>query len=117
MTADQVRTASMVLMGAYAVHSLGRYAMGGFKKLGKALQHKRKGTSSAVRGIDGPMCFVAGTLISMADGSFKPIEQIKKGDKVLSRDEKTGKTAAKTIEATTKKQAAATLVLTFLIFP
>ena len=31
-------------------------------------------------------CFVAGTPVAMADGSFKPIEQVKAGDFVLSRD-------------------------------
>jgi hypothetical protein len=34
--------------------------------------------------IDDPCCFVAGTLISMSDGSFKAIEDIVVGDKVLS---------------------------------
>jgi RHS repeat-associated protein len=33
----------------------------------------------------GGNCFVAGTLITMADGSQKPVEQIKAGDQVLTR--------------------------------
>lgn len=35
-------------------------------------------------------CFVPGTLIHMADGSHKPIEDIEKGEWVLSRNLKTG---------------------------
>jgi len=59
------------------------------------------------------LCFVAGTPILMADGSTKPIEEVKQDDKVLSRDAKTGKTEVKRVEGTTKKQAPATVVLTF----
>lgn len=36
--------------------------------------------------IQGGMCFCAGTLILMADGNYKRIEQLKAGDRVLSRD-------------------------------
>jgi hypothetical protein len=36
----------------------------------------------------GDGCFLAGTAITMADGSTKPIEAIKKGDKVMSYDKK-----------------------------
>jgi hypothetical protein len=41
--------------------------------------------------------FVAGTLVSMADGSRKPIEEILVGDKVLATDPLTGETAAKEV--------------------
>ena len=44
-------------------------------------------------------CFVAGTPISMADGSFKPIEQVKQGDMVASRNEATGETSVKRVTA------------------
>jgi len=43
-------------------------------------------------GDPGIPCFLAGTPILMADGSTKPIEEIKVGDKVLAYNEKTGKT-------------------------
>jgi len=46
-------------------------------------------------------CFVAGTLVQMADGSTKAIELIKIGDKVLTRNPKTGKTETKTVTKTT----------------
>ncbi|RJL32240.1 hypothetical protein D5H75_15685 [Bailinhaonella thermotolerans] len=44
--------------------------------------------------------FVAGTRVLLADGTAKPIEQIKTGDKVLATDPYTGKTQAKTVVAT-----------------
>lgn len=37
--------------------------------------------------IPGPKCFLAGTPIAMADGSQKPIEAIKVGDRVMAFDE------------------------------
>lgn len=60
------------------------------------------------------LCFVAGTPILMGDGSTKPIEQLKKGDEVIARDETTGKTAVKKVESTTVKHALSTVVLTFV---
>ncbi|MBI4345865.1 MAG: hypothetical protein HY553_03355, partial [Elusimicrobia bacterium] len=36
-------------------------------------------------------CFVAGTLITMADGTTKPVEQVQAGDVVKSYDVNTGK--------------------------
>ncbi|WP_329092257.1 polymorphic toxin-type HINT domain-containing protein [Streptosporangium sp. NBC_01469] len=50
---------------------------------------KRSGCSS----------FVPGTKVLMADGSSKPIEKIKVGDKVLATDPYTGKTEAKPVTA------------------
>jgi hypothetical protein len=35
-------------------------------------------------------CFLAGTRVLMADGSYKSIESIKKGERVLSQDTKSG---------------------------
>lgn len=45
----------------------------------------------------GPGCFLKGTLITMADGSSKPIEQIKAGEQVLSFDQKSSKTVIATV--------------------
>ncbi|WP_147264617.1 polymorphic toxin-type HINT domain-containing protein [Streptomyces sp. NBRC 110611] len=44
--------------------------------------------------------FVPGTTVLMADGSRKPIEDIKTGDKVLATDPETGETKAESIVAT-----------------
>ncbi|MFI0420489.1 RHS repeat-associated core domain-containing protein [Spongiactinospora sp. 9N601] len=43
--------------------------------------------------------FVAGTKVLMADGTHKPIEQVKVGDKVLAADPETGKTHAQPVTA------------------
>ena len=45
-------------------------------------------------------CFVAGTLISMADGSSKPIEQVKIGDEVISFNESTKEKEIKKVLST-----------------
>lgn len=44
--------------------------------------------------------FVPGTLVVMADGSRKPIEDVKTGDVVLVTDPVTGKTTTKPVVAT-----------------
>ncbi|MGW1978880.1 RHS repeat-associated core domain-containing protein [Streptomyces sp. NPDC001889] len=44
--------------------------------------------------------FVSGTLVLMADGSKKPIEKVKIGDRVLATDPKTGETRAQKVSAT-----------------
>ncbi|MFI6249984.1 polymorphic toxin-type HINT domain-containing protein [Streptomyces sp. NPDC051016] len=43
--------------------------------------------------------FVPGTRVLMADGTTKPIEQVKNGDKVLATDPDTGETAVETVTA------------------
>ena len=59
------------------------------------------------------LCFAAGTQVQMADGSTKPIEEVKEGDAVLSRDEASGKTEAKKVKRLFERQADATLLLHF----
>ncbi|MGE7390921.1 ricin-type beta-trefoil lectin domain protein [Streptomyces sp. NPDC004126] len=54
--------------------------------------------------------FAAGTLVVMADGSSKPIDDLKPGDKVLATDPKTGETAAKDVTATILGEGAKNLV-------
>ncbi|MFD3504959.1 polymorphic toxin-type HINT domain-containing protein [Streptomyces sp. NPDC058678] len=48
----------------------------------------------------GANSFVPGTKVLMADGSTKPIEKVKAGDKVIATDPKTGKTSVQTATAT-----------------
>jgi RHS repeat-associated protein len=50
------------------------------------------GAAEAAEAAEGG-CFVAGTPVLMADGSHRAIEKVKAGELVISRDEKTGKTA------------------------
>ncbi|MET8976251.1 polymorphic toxin-type HINT domain-containing protein [Streptomyces sp. NPDC004539] len=57
-----------------------------------------------VAGAENPLArscnsFVPGTEVLMADGTTKPIEDVKTGDKVLATDPKTGRTEAKTVTA------------------
>ena len=59
------------------------------------------------------MCFVEGTPILMGDNTLKAIEQIKVGDLVVSREDKTNVTMTKRVTDTIKRQAPATIVLTF----
>ncbi len=86
----------------------GQKVAGYMRKMGREFMEE-----DGARVGEGPSCFVAGTLVVMADGSKKPIEQVKKDDWVLSRDAKTGKTAAKRVVRLLPHQAPATLVLHF----
>ncbi|MEU4268768.1 ricin-type beta-trefoil lectin domain protein [Streptomyces sp. NPDC026092] len=63
------------------------------------------GSSRSNGGSSGGSCktpgnsFVPGTKVLMADGSTKPIEQVKTGDKVVATDPKTGETRVETVTA------------------
>ncbi|MEV0451874.1 polymorphic toxin-type HINT domain-containing protein [Streptomyces sp. NPDC050600] len=48
--------------------------------------------------IGGPHSFPAGTPVQLADGTSKPIQQVKEGDRVLATDPQTGVTRAETVE-------------------
>ncbi|MFJ2213616.1 polymorphic toxin-type HINT domain-containing protein [Streptomyces sp. NPDC101062] len=54
--------------------------------------------------------FVAGTKVLMADGTTKPIEQVRTGDKVVATDPKTGETHVETVTAEIKGQGLKHLV-------
>uniref|UniRef100_A0AAU2UXA4 Polymorphic toxin-type HINT domain-containing protein n=1 Tax=Streptomyces sp. NBC_00003 TaxID=2903608 RepID=A0AAU2UXA4_9ACTN len=54
--------------------------------------------------------FVPGTTVLMADGSRKPIEEIKTGDKVMATDPETGETKAEPVVATIIGQGSKDLV-------
>ena len=58
-------------------------------------------------------CFVAGTLVTMADGSKKPIEQVKAGDQVLSCDAKTNRLCSNS-KHSSKQAVAKRVVRTFV---
>ncbi|MFD5552232.1 HYD1 signature containing ADP-ribosyltransferase family protein [Streptomyces sp. NPDC127068] len=63
--------------------------------LAKKAPAKSKGSSCAPGN-----SFTAGTLVAMAAGGQKPIEDVKIGDEVLATDPRTGKTVAKKVTAT-----------------
>ncbi|KAK1183177.1 polymorphic toxin-type HINT domain-containing protein [Streptomyces sp. NBS 14/10] len=54
--------------------------------------------------------FIPGTKVLMADGTAKPIEDVKIGDKILATDPKTGKTTTKTVTAEIKGEGLKHLV-------
>ncbi|MER8044802.1 ricin-type beta-trefoil lectin domain protein [Streptomyces sp. NPDC094032] len=54
--------------------------------------------------------FVPGTKVLMADGSTKPIEKVRTGDKVVATDPKTGETRVETVTAEIKGQGLKHLV-------
>ncbi|MFF0074354.1 polymorphic toxin-type HINT domain-containing protein [Streptomyces sp. NPDC005494] len=57
-----------------------------------------------------PNSFVPGTKVLMADGSTKPIEEVKNGDKVLATDPKSGKRKIETVTAEIKGEGTKRLV-------
>ncbi|MFF7182277.1 ricin-type beta-trefoil lectin domain protein [Streptomyces sp. NPDC008121] len=73
------------------------------------------GSGKAEEGGGGGSCsiansFVPGTKVLMADGSTKPIEKVKAGDKVKATDPKTGETRIETVTAEIKGQGLKRLV-------
>jgi hypothetical protein len=56
-------------------------------------------------GLEPSECFPAGTPITMADGSTRPIEAVREGDLVLSADEKTGKQSVQRVTRTFVREA------------
>ncbi|MFD9946270.1 RHS repeat-associated core domain-containing protein [Nonomuraea sp. NPDC059023] len=63
-----------------------------------------------LRGKSKPCSFIPGTQVLMADGTAKPIEQVKAGDKVLATDPKTGQTTPRAVTAPLSSQGAKNLV-------
>ncbi|MBM2614774.1 hypothetical protein JIG36_04290 [Actinoplanes sp. LDG1-06] len=84
----------------------------------KAARKKAEDLISAVRHRNGcpvipmppPNSFVAGTPVLLADGSRKPIEDVRVGDLVLASDPVTGQTAAKPVTETISRSGDKTLV-------
>jgi len=62
----------------------------------------------------GKRCFVAGTPVQMADGTTEPIEQVREGDLVKSRNPRTGQTEAKRVDRTYVRVAPQVVTLTFM---
>ena len=58
-------------------------------------------------------CFVAGTLITLADGSKKGIEEVKVGDEVLTYNFNSNTVEHKEVEATTSKKVNSTVLYKF----
>ncbi|MFC0529062.1 polymorphic toxin-type HINT domain-containing protein [Phytohabitans kaempferiae] len=69
-----------------------------------------KGTGGAARHLGGCNSFMPGTLVLMAGGGHKPIEQLVVGDYVVATDPETGQTATKEVMATIVGSGAKQLV-------
>ncbi|WP_433367959.1 polymorphic toxin-type HINT domain-containing protein [Streptosporangium sp. CA-115845] len=65
----------------------------------KIAEKARETAQKAYAACGKPSSFVPGTKVVMADGTEKPIEQVKVGDKVIATDPETGTTRAKPIIA------------------
>ena len=89
--------------------SVGSVPSGATRDLDEAGESLKKGASRLGN------CFVAGTPVVMADGSTKPIEDVKVGDEVMSRDEndRDGEVKAKKVVQLFKHLATKTLALRF----
>ncbi|GAA3807065.1 ricin-type beta-trefoil lectin domain protein [Streptomyces phyllanthi] len=96
-----------------AKESITRATKSAAKKIGNAVQRKAKSSSnsSARRPAQqraesaGPSCtklhsFLPGTKVLMDDGTTKPIEKVKNGDKIVTTDTETNKNKVKAVTAT-----------------
>ncbi|MEW1552198.1 ricin-type beta-trefoil lectin domain protein, partial [Streptomyces tsukubensis] len=85
-------------------------------KSGKSASRSGSSRGESSSGSAGPSCqrdsnsFVPGTLVLMADGTTKPIEEVKNGDKVIATDPKTGETAVETVVAEIEGKGSKNLV-------
>ncbi|WP_415952272.1 polymorphic toxin-type HINT domain-containing protein [Streptomyces sp. KLOTTS4A1] len=88
---------------------------GGSSKKGGGSTGASSRSNGGTSGSSGGSCpvsnsFVPGTKVLMADGTAKPIEQVKAGDKVVATDEKTGETRIETVTAEIKGEGLKHLV-------
>ncbi|MEU9335001.1 ricin-type beta-trefoil lectin domain protein [Streptomyces sp. NPDC048290] len=74
----------------------------------KAAPKKQSGGGS--ESCDTSNSFVPGTQVLLANGTTKPIEQVRNGDKVLATDPETGETAVETVTAEIKGKGTRNLV-------
>ncbi|MEV5969088.1 polymorphic toxin-type HINT domain-containing protein [Streptomyces sp. NPDC051921] len=77
---------------------------------GGSSRHNGGSSGGGGSGKAGCNSFVPGTKVLMADGSTKPIENVRTGDKVLATDPKTGETRVETVTAEIKGQGLKHLV-------
>jgi hypothetical protein len=88
-----VIVAALAMMNKYVIRSINAGLKMTENKI-NAEQERNTNTTALIPptggggGGGGGTCFVAGTKVSLADGSTKPIEQIKKGEMVLGYDGK-----------------------------
>ncbi|SNS74169.1 RHS repeat-associated core domain-containing protein [Streptosporangium subroseum] len=76
----------------------------------KVAEKARETAQKAFAACTRPNSFIPGTKVAMADGTEKPIEQVKVGDNVIATDPKTGTTTAKPVIALITSHGAKNLV-------
>ena len=77
----------------------------------RELGEEAKEDGNIFQALDRTNCFVAGTLVAMADGTSKPIEQVCVVNEVLSRSENTSQIVAKPVLRVFTHPVESTLVL------
>ncbi|GAA1695316.1 hypothetical protein GCM10009733_108660 [Nonomuraea maheshkhaliensis] len=80
------------------------------KLVSKADDTVQAGRSARKTGKAGCSSFVPGTRVTMADGTTKPIEDVKVGDKVIATDPESGRTRAEPVIAVITSKGAKNLV-------
>ncbi|MFF3752301.1 ricin-type beta-trefoil lectin domain protein [Streptomyces sp. NPDC002018] len=85
------------------------------KRAGPSAKKQTRASSGGVSGgscatDNKPNSFTPGTPVLMADGTTKPIEEVKNGDQVLATDPETGETGVETVTAEIKGQGLKHLV-------
>ena len=106
----------MLAVKAIYLHDRGMAATAG---AGEGAVAAQEGTEAAEAGAEGAedvagaclRCFTGETPVQMADGTTKPISEVRAGDRVKSRDPQTGREEAKTITATIKRLAPAVVTV------
>ncbi|MGN9787367.1 LamG-like jellyroll fold domain-containing protein [Nonomuraea sp. ZG12] len=99
MACQQGNYSSCIMMAVSFVPGGGVASKAATKVLGKLAKASPnlKGTTKLGKVFCRRSSFVVGTLVLMADGSHKPIEEVVVGDMVLATDPLTGETAAKEV--------------------
>ncbi len=85
-------------------------ASGGKKGGPSGGKDRSSGGSSAAKDSCESNSFVPGTRVLMADGTTKPIEEVKTGDRVLATDPESGETTVETVTAEIKGEGLKRLV-------
>ncbi|MBL0887597.1 hypothetical protein HGK34_15130 [Myceligenerans sp. I2] len=93
-------TSRVAAATAGARAAAGRAAAAAKNQAARLAQATKNRVSQAVSRLKGQCSFASSTGILMADGSIKPIEDVKPGDKVTATDPETGEQAAREVKAT-----------------
>ena len=105
-----VRAAGGVRAAAVAAWNAAKARPKQLAAAARGIRDSVRGTAARVKALTGPNCFVAGTPVAIPGGS-KPIEKLKRGDRVLSRDPNTGRATTRRVVETTRRTTDSVLTL------